>query len=155
MGLFSRNKKVADDSAVPEEIRDYYEAEKRDRMWVVWLLSGATFLVTVLVVLGLFWGGRWVYREITKDDQPATVTTEQNEQQEAQDANNTQEGQQADQPSGAQQTDQSSSASQSQSTTQSQTTTPSSTTTQSPANTPQTGPTTAEELPRTGPTSDD
>lgn len=44
--------------------------------WVVWLLSIATFVVTVLIVLGLFWAGRWVVHRVTKKSTPsATVTT--------------------------------------------------------------------------------
>lgn len=153
MGLFSRKKKTTDNQAVPEEIRDYYEAEKRDRMWVVWLLSGATFLITVLVVLGLFWAGRWAYREIIQDDKPATVTTDQNQDQAAQNgAENQENQQQSGQSSNGQQTNQASDTSgQPRPTNQSSSTT--NTSTQTPTTTPNTGPT-APELPNTGPSGD-
>ena len=46
-------------------------APARQNMWVVWLLSIITFIVTVLIVLGLFWAGRWAVRQFTKDPAPA------------------------------------------------------------------------------------
>lgn len=86
---FRRNKK--DD--VPEEIQEYYQAERRERAGVAWLVALATLLITLAVVLGLFYGGRWVYRKIADGDRtPPTTQTE------------TKEGEQApqDQPDGSQ-----------------------------------------------------
>ncbi len=45
----------------------------QQNMWLVWLLSIATFVLTVLIVLGLFWGGRWVVHQFTKK---STTTTQ-------------------------------------------------------------------------------
>lgn len=41
------------------------------RTWMVWLLSIATFFLTVAIVLGLFWAGRWVVQRFTKEPTPA------------------------------------------------------------------------------------
>jgi hypothetical protein len=66
--------------AAPSEVTEYYKAEKRDRLWGVWLLSLATFFGTLVVVLGLFWGGRWVYHQFTDKKKPETVSVGQKPQ---------------------------------------------------------------------------
>jgi cytoskeletal protein RodZ len=61
---------------VPKAVEDYYQAEQRDRRGLAWLLAFVTLVVTVLVFSGLFFGGRAVYRSITKDNkQPKTAST--------------------------------------------------------------------------------
>lgn len=70
MALFRRNKS-ASSPAVPEEVNDYYQAEKRDRTWMAWLLALLSLAVTTLIIMGLFFGGRWVYRKIRPTNQPA------------------------------------------------------------------------------------
>ncbi len=76
MALF-RRKKPADKKTtqqVTPEVADYYKAERRERTWVSWLLGLATLLATILLVLGLFLGGRWIYRELTnKNDETQTT----------------------------------------------------------------------------------
>lgn len=68
---------------VPKEVKEYYAGQKRDRLWGVWLLSLATFILTLLIVLGLFWGVRWVYHKITdKDQKPETISVEEKNQAE-------------------------------------------------------------------------
>jgi hypothetical protein len=66
---------------VPAEVKEYYQAEKRERAGVAWMLAAATFAVVVAVVLGLFFGGRAVIRHFQgNDDNTATnQTTEQGE----------------------------------------------------------------------------
>ena len=66
MWLFKRKAKQTSDSPVPEEIKAYYQSENKDKLWKIWLLSGLTFLVTLIIVLGLFWVGRGVYRHYNK-----------------------------------------------------------------------------------------
>lgn len=63
-------RRAANQKSMPEEVKDYYRVERRDRMWLVWLLSLITFFGTVAVVLLLFWGGRWAYNQIWGDDTP-------------------------------------------------------------------------------------
>lgn len=55
-------------TAVPAEVQDYYEAGRRERRGVAWLLGLVTLLVTVLLALLLFFGGRWIYRKVTNKD---------------------------------------------------------------------------------------
>jgi hypothetical protein len=134
------SKKKVSNAQVPAEIREYYQAEKRDRMWVVWLLSGATFIVTVLVVLGLFWGGRWTYHKIKGDNKPATQTATTEDKP-------AEQKQEQSKPQG---TDSNSGASGTTNTTPAPSTSAPSTS----ATTPKTGPS-ASTLVNTGPTSDD
>lgn len=70
MALLRRNKS-ASTPAVPEEVNEYYQAEKRDRTWMAWLLALLSLAVTTLIIMGLFFGGRWVYRKIRPSSQPA------------------------------------------------------------------------------------
>jgi cytoskeletal protein RodZ len=60
---FRRNNSA--NTQVPQEISDYYQAEKKQRVGVAWLLSIATFIITVVIVLGLFFVGRVIYRAVT------------------------------------------------------------------------------------------
>src|SRR5687768_699929 len=74
---FKRNK---NDSAVPADIQNYYQTERTQRSGVAWLLALGTLLVTVGLVLGLFFGGRFIYRTITDNDKPAEISqTESND----------------------------------------------------------------------------
>jgi hypothetical protein len=70
---FTRNKNK---NNVPAEIQDYYQAEKRERTGVAWLVAVVTLLVTVAIALGLFFGGRWLYRQLTDDNTPSQETSQ-------------------------------------------------------------------------------
>lgn len=60
-----RNKNASTEQSLTEPAQQ--------RTWVVWLLSVATFFLTVAIVLGLFWAGRWVVRKFTQE--PASAPT--------------------------------------------------------------------------------
>jgi len=76
MQLFKRKKQETDETA--PEIQEYYQAERRERTGVAWLLALATLGVTVLLALGIYFGGRWAYRNVYKKNQTAsTAKTEQ------------------------------------------------------------------------------
>lgn len=64
--------------AMPPELNDYYNAEKRQRTVVTWLLGLATLAVTVALAFALFLGARWVINKIhhqAPTPQPTTVET--------------------------------------------------------------------------------
>lgn len=76
MALFRRNK-TDDTVALPEEVNNYYQAENRDRTWMAWLLALVTLAVTAIVIIGLFFGGRWVYRKLRNNtSEPTAVVTQ-------------------------------------------------------------------------------
>ncbi len=82
MALFKRRKKQPEESEpqVPAEIQEYYQAERRERAGVAWLLALGTLLATVLLAVGLFFGGRWIYRKVTHKNTPVATTSQPSNQ---------------------------------------------------------------------------
>lgn len=83
MALLRRNK--ADVTAVPKEVQDYYQSERRDRKGVAWVLAILTLIATLALAAGIFFAGRWAYRAITgsgdtQQTTPAETVTDQNGQ---------------------------------------------------------------------------
>ncbi len=62
---FRRNKDVSD---VPAEFKEYYQTERRERTGMAWLLALGTLLITITLATLLFFGGRWLYRTVTNND---------------------------------------------------------------------------------------
>jgi cytoskeletal protein RodZ len=98
MAWFKRNKK---ESVMPEEVRDFYASERRDRKGMAWLLAIATLLLTFAIAAALFFGGRWAYRAIfDNNDEPATTQNEQQEESTEQQTNDQNQPSGSDQPGG-------------------------------------------------------
>jgi hypothetical protein len=72
---FKRNKK--NPSGLPE-VESYYAAEKKERAGLTWILAVVSIAAVLLVLLGLFFGGRWVYNKVRNDD-PKPITTDSQE----------------------------------------------------------------------------
>lgn len=70
MALFRRQQTTE----IPE-LKEYYEAQKSDNPAKAWILALVSLLLTIGVVLGLFFGGRWLYRTLFDEDEPASSTT--------------------------------------------------------------------------------
>jgi cytoskeletal protein RodZ len=80
MRLFKRTKQPTSATVkkvTPSVAKDYYQSAQPQRMWLVWLLSVGTFIITVVIVLGIFWAGRWVVHQLTKPKTPAPTTVQQ------------------------------------------------------------------------------
>lgn len=76
MALFKRRKQNTD--VLPKEVREYYQAENRERTGVAWLLAVGTLLLTFVIAAALFFGGRWVYRTVfDKDDNKSSESSQQ------------------------------------------------------------------------------
>ncbi|MEO8863344.1 MAG: hypothetical protein ABI354_03415 [Candidatus Saccharimonadales bacterium] len=74
MALFKRSKGVVPD--MPPELTQYYKDEKRERVGVAWLLAIVTMLITLAIIVGLFVGGRWIYRKARSGNNPVPATTQ-------------------------------------------------------------------------------
>ena len=61
------------DSNLPPEIQAYAEGAHRERMGMAWLVGIISLSVTLIVVTGLFFGGRWVYRKLAHKDSKSTT----------------------------------------------------------------------------------
>ena len=70
MAIFKRRK-----NQTVAELEDYY-ANKKTRAGMAWVMAVLSLLVTVAVISALFFGGRWIYRTVTKNDKNETTTTE-------------------------------------------------------------------------------
>lgn len=74
---FGRKKDDPSQLKVPAEVQQYYQAERRERVGLAWLLAAGTLVVTVLIGLALFFGGRALYRHFNKSStKPPTATTQ-------------------------------------------------------------------------------
>ena len=72
MALFRRKQQ---EDVLPEEVRDYYRSEQRNRLGIAWLLAAGGFILTIAVVALLFWGGRWAYQRIFVSDDSTGTTS--------------------------------------------------------------------------------
>lgn len=66
MALFNRNKNKS--AKMPPEVQKYYDSEQRERVGLAWLVAFVSLLVTVLVIMAVFFGGRWIFRKVTNDN---------------------------------------------------------------------------------------
>lgn len=73
MALFNRNKKTT-----IAELEEYYAnqntSDSSARAWAMAILS---LIITVAVILALFFAGRWLWRVIDGNDEDANTTTQQ------------------------------------------------------------------------------
>lgn len=76
MALFRRKNQDTTEE-VPAEVQEYYQAEKRERTGIAWLLALVTLVVTVLLAAALFFGGRWIYRNVFNSDDGQEQTAQQ------------------------------------------------------------------------------
>ncbi len=149
MAFFNRNK--TNQAGMAPEVRDYYQAEGRERTWIAWLMAFATLLVTIFVVLGLFYGGRWVFRKFKNNKStPVAVQTEspkadENKPKDKSTSNTTQN---SNEPAT---TPNSSSSSTTQTTPNSSSSSTPSTTTPLPTDTTTASSSNSKDLPNTGP----
>lgn len=77
MWPFKRKDKQEASEEVPAEIQEYYESERKERSGMAWLLALATLAATVLLALGLFFGGRLAYRKFIQSPQNETAVQQQ------------------------------------------------------------------------------
>lgn len=76
MRILDRFRRKKED-VLPEEVEKYYQSQRRARVGTAWILGFLTLVITLVIALGLFYGGRYVYREITGSDETAEISTDQ------------------------------------------------------------------------------
>ena len=78
MALFRRKQQQS--SILPDEVNQYYQSQRRERTGVVFMLGILALVATLLVGLGVFFGGRYIYNKVRGNDtQPnTTVQTDNN-----------------------------------------------------------------------------
>lgn len=74
MGLFDRFRRNRQQSVLPDEVKEYYQTERRQRRGTAALLAVAALAATIAVAAGLFFAGRFVYNQIRGDDSATTQT---------------------------------------------------------------------------------
>lgn len=145
MKLFgSRQSPKPVNDQVPEEVRSFREAERRERLSLAWVLGIVSLLILIVIFVMLFFAGRWAYNKITDSDSPDTsqVTTvdPDSEKGKAEKDKKQAEAKKKEQAA-AKQKEQAAAQNQDNS----------SNNTTLPDTTPRTGPSAEEALPRTGP----
>ena len=75
MKLFKRRQKNVSNSVIPQEIQDYSQTEHREKMGIATLVGFISLLLTLIVLFGMFVGGRWMYRKIAGTDSKLNSTT--------------------------------------------------------------------------------
>jgi cytoskeletal protein RodZ len=75
MKLFKRRHKTEATTVIPEEIQAYSQAENREKMGIAALVGFVSLLLTLVVLFGLFIGGKWMYRKIAGPKPQSNTTT--------------------------------------------------------------------------------
>ena len=60
------------------ELEKYYEAEQKERAGLAWLLSIVSVAAVALLIIGIYFGGRAVYRNLTNDNSAEVAVVEEN-----------------------------------------------------------------------------
>jgi len=68
------NKKSPEEKTITE-LEEYYSG-KKNRPIMAWIMAIISLLITVAVVSGLFFGGRWVYQKIAHRNDTKQTTTQ-------------------------------------------------------------------------------
>ena len=76
MAIWDRFKRNKQESVLPDEVKQYYQSEKRQKRGVAIGLAALAVLVTVAIAAGLFFGGRFVYNKIKGDDKKETPVSQ-------------------------------------------------------------------------------
>ncbi|MCA9330392.1 hypothetical protein KDA11_07095 [Candidatus Saccharibacteria bacterium] len=71
MALFKRN--PTQRAVLPEEVNDYYKAQRRERTGVALMLGLVALVVTLIAGFALFLGGRWAYQKLSGKNKTPTA----------------------------------------------------------------------------------
>lgn len=62
---------------VPAEVEEYYNSAHKERRGIAWLLTFATLLLTLLLAVVIFFGGRWAYRALFGNNNSDSTSQEE------------------------------------------------------------------------------
>lgn len=79
MGIFDRFRRNRQQSVLPDEVQQYYQADQGRKRGVAVGLALAAVLVTLAVAAALFFGGRFIYNAITDDEDQKQTESSQND----------------------------------------------------------------------------
>lgn len=130
---FRKNKTANNQSQLPEEVKTFTQAEQRERTGLAWVVGVVSLIVMILVLSLLFFTGRWAYNKLTDSGNTTESTTQTTDE--------TKESDKQETPTSKPNKDDSQSAPD----------TPIAPEPDTEQTTPRTGPSDAEDLPRTGP----
>jgi len=68
-----KKREPVDSKPVPKEVQKYYQSEHRDRVGLAWLIAFLSLIITVVIIVGLFVGGRWVYHKVRGTNTASTT----------------------------------------------------------------------------------
>lgn len=79
---FRRKKEII----LPEEVSEYYQSQRHERVGVAVILGIIALIVTLLIATALFFSGRFIYRKLSDNDkrEPVKVQTGNNATQQPQ-----------------------------------------------------------------------
>jgi len=80
MKLFKRKTPITN-PYMPPEVQAYAASEHRERMGMAWIVGIVSLIVSTILLVSLFFGGRWVYRKIagTNTNKPTPTVSEPKE----------------------------------------------------------------------------
>ena len=66
------------DKTTIAELEEYYanQDQKKTRTWKAWLMAILSIIITIAIIVALFFGGRWLYRTLTDDSSDSATTTQ-------------------------------------------------------------------------------
>lgn len=74
MGLFNRKNT---ETVLPPEVNQYYASQRRERAGMMAIFGFSALIITILVGLALFFGGRALYRNIYADKNDSKSTSQE------------------------------------------------------------------------------
>jgi hypothetical protein len=85
MAIFDRFRRNRQQSVLPDEVKQYYQAETRQRRGMALVLAVGALVATVAVAAGLFFGGRFIYDKVQGDDKKTAQKAKENQNGNTQD----------------------------------------------------------------------
>ncbi|MCA9329498.1 hypothetical protein KDA11_02545 [Candidatus Saccharibacteria bacterium] len=80
MKFFGRRKNQIIDPTLSPELQNYTKSERRERLGIVWLVGIMSLVISLILMAILFFGGRWIYRKMSRANDSSTVQVNTDEE---------------------------------------------------------------------------